>query len=465
MVASQNVFTKQNIGIVAAVLVLVAAFFVPGTEVLPREGVLMLGVFGMAAALWICESLPVGITGLLALTLVVVLGIAPLGEAFSGFAAPTMFYLMAAFSLSAVLKQTSYGMRLVVFLMKRTKGDSRLIVLAFMAAAALLSSVMSDTAAVLMFIGFAKGILDALGCKPLKSNFGRCLFIGLLYASIVGGFATLAGGPNNMTVLQISGVEVGYLDWMKVGVPVSVVMLPVCWFFVVRAFPPERFPHEVVEGIIEQTESAGAATRRERKALAFVIMMPVLWIAGNWIPALNVTVVALFGLAATFLPGVRLLTWKEYQESVPWVVLVMVGSIFSMSGLMVQTGVIDFIGTLVSATGMFELAFPLALLLYLLFAYGIFTLCPVGGVWEALFVPVLAGFCVSSSVSPAVAPFAILFAFGGNFLLPINPLNMSSYAYGYFRFGDLFKAGVFPALILIVLDALWTPFVVGIVGL
>ena len=46
-------------------------------------------------------------------------------------------------------------MRLVVFLMKRTKGDSRLIVLAFMAAAALLSSVMSDTAAVLMFIGFA----------------------------------------------------------------------------------------------------------------------------------------------------------------------------------------------------------------------------------------------------------------------------------------------------------------------
>ena len=114
MVASQNVFTKQNIGIVAAVLVLVAAFFVPGTEVLPREGVLMLGVFGMAAALWICESLPVGITGLLALTLVVVLGIAPLGEAFSGFAAPTMFYLMAAFSLSAVLKQTSYGMRLVL---------------------------------------------------------------------------------------------------------------------------------------------------------------------------------------------------------------------------------------------------------------------------------------------------------------------------------------------------------------
>lgn len=465
MVVSTSVLSKQNVGIAAAALFLLISLFIPGSDALPREGVLMLGVFGMAAILWICESLPVGITGLLALTLATVLGIAPLNEAFSGFATPTMFYLLAAFSLSAVLGKTSYGMRLVVFLMKKTKGDSRLIVLAFMAAAALLSSVMSDTAAVLMFIGFAKGVLDALECKPKESNFGRCLFIGLLYGSIVGGFATLAGGPNNMAVLQISGISVTFFDWMKVGVPVTLVTLPVCWYSLVRVFPPERFPREKIDEIIEKTESAGKTTVQERKALAFVVLMPVLWIAGNWITALNVTVVALIGLVATFLPGVKLLTWKEYQESVPWVVIVMVGSIFSMSGLMVSTDVIDFIGSIVSATGMFTLAFPLALLLYLLFAYGVFTLCPVGGVWEALFVPVLVGFCVQSGVSPTVAPFAILFAFGGNFLLPINPLNMYSYAYGYFKFGDLFKAGIVPALFLIVFDAFWTPFIVGALGI
>lgn len=465
MIVLSNVLTKQNIGIAAAALFLTTSLFVPGSEALPREGVLMLGVFGMAAILWICESLPVGITGLLALTLATMLGIAPLSEAFSGFATPTMFYLLAAFSLSAVLGKTSYGMRLVVFLMKKTKGDSKLIVLAFMSAAALLSSVMSDTAAVLMFIGFAKGVLDALGCKPKESNFGRCLFIGLLYGSIVGGFATLAGGPNNMAVLQISGISVTFFDWMKVGVPVTLAMLPVCWFFLVKAFPPEHFEREQIAVIIEKTEGAGKTTAHEKKALAFVVMMPVLWIAGNWIAVLNVTVVALLGLVATFLPGIKLLTWKEYQESVPWVVLVMVGSIFSMSGLMVSTGVIDFIGSVVSDTGMFTLAFPLALLVYLLFAYGVFTLCPVGGVWEALFVPVLVGFCAQSGMSPTIAPFAILFAFGGNFLLPINPLNMYAFAYGYFKFGDLFKAGIVPALFLIVLDAFWTPFIVGVLGI
>ena len=425
----------------------------------------MLGVFAMAAILWICESLPVGITGILALVLAMLLGIAPLGEVFSGFASPTWFYLLGAFSLSAVLGQTSYGMRLVVFLMKKTQGNSRLVVLAFMASAWLLSSVMSDTAAVLMFIGFAKGILDALGCKPRESNFGRCLYIGLLYGAIVGGFSTLAGGPNNMAVLQISGISVGFLEWMIVGIPMAVVMLPVCWFFVVRAFPPETFPLEQIEAIIAKTEERGPATLQEKKALAFVIMMPLLWIAGNWIPALNVTVVALLGLVVSFMPGVRLLTWQRYQESVPWVVLLMIGSVFSLSTLMVQTGVIDFVGRLVDAAGMFSLPFPAALLVYLLFAYGVFTLCPVGGVWEALFVPVLVGFCQMVGVSGAVAPFAILFAFGGNFLLPINPLNMYAYAHGYFRPADMLRAGVAPALILIVLDALWTPLIVGIVGL
>lgn len=465
MAVLSHAFTKQNMGIVAAALILVTSLFVPETESLPHDGVLMLGIFGMAAILWICESLPAGITGLLALTLVTILGVAPLGEAFSGFATPTMFYLLAAFSLSAVLKQTSYGMRLIVFLMKKAGGDSRRIVLAFMSAAALLSAVMSDTAAVLMFIGFAKGVADALGCKPKESNFARCLFIGLLYASIVGGFATLTGGPNNMAVLQISGISVSFFDWMKVGVPVTLVMLPVCWFFLVKVFPPERFSRSTIEGIIRETESMGKTTAYEKKALAFIIMMPVLWIAGNWITVLNVTVVVLIGLAATFLPGVKLLTWKQYQTSVPWIVLLMVGSIFSMSSLMMKTGVIDFIGTMVSATGMFTLPFPLALLVYLLFAYGIFTLCPVNGVWEALFVPVLMGFCVQSGLSPTIAPFAILFAFGGNFLLPINPLNMYSYAYGYFRYGDLFKAGIPSALILIVFNALWTPFIVGVAGL
>ena len=74
---------KQLIGIVVASVIIVVALFVPGSDYLSHEGVLTLGIFAMAACLWICESIPVGITGLLAIILTVVFGLVDIGSAFS----------------------------------------------------------------------------------------------------------------------------------------------------------------------------------------------------------------------------------------------------------------------------------------------------------------------------------------------------------------------------------------------
>ena len=40
-----------------------------------------------------------------------------------------------------------------------------------------------------------------------------------------------------------------------------------------------------------------------------ILALPVLWIAGTWVPLLNVTTVAIIGLAIMMLPGLNLLTW------------------------------------------------------------------------------------------------------------------------------------------------------------
>ena len=455
---------KQLIGIIVAFVIIVTAMLIPGSDTLSHQGVLTLGIFAMAACLWICESIPVGVTGLLAIILTVVFGLVDIGSAFSGFAAQTIFYLLAAYALTAIFNKTTYGMRLIAFLLKKTKGDSKMVVLAFMVAAALLSSVMSDTAVVILFIGFAKSVLDALGFKQLETNFGRCLYLGLLYGAIIGGFATLAGGTNNLLVLQISGITISFLDWMKVGVPITVVMVPIAWFFMTIAFKPERIDKEKANDIISKVADFGPTTFYEKKALVYIVALPVLWIAGSWVPVLNVTLVALIGLVFCFLPGVQLFSWSEYQAAVPWSVLLMVGSILSLSGLLVSTGVTEFVTGIFQAIGVFNMPFSVGLFVFLFVAYAIFTLCPVGGAWEALFIPVLMSYCTMCGVSVTVAPLAILFAFGGNFLLPINPLNMYAYDHGYFAFGDMFKAGFVPAMILLILDALWTPFIVGALG-
>ena len=53
----------------------------------------------------------------------------------------------------------------------------------------------------------------------------------------------------------------------------------------------------------------------------------------------------------------------------------------------------------------------------------------------------------------------------GNFLLPVNPTLIVTYGEGYYTFGDMFKAGVIPAIIFCVCMVLWVPFICGVLGL
>ena len=53
----------------------------------------------------------------------------------------------------------------------------------------------------------------------------------------------------------------------------------------------------------------------------------------------------------------------------------------------------------------------------------------------------------------------------GNFLLPVNPTLIVTYGEGYYTFGDMFKAGVIPAVIFCVCMVLWVPFICGVLGM
>ena len=53
------------------------------------------------------------------------------------------------------------------------------------------------------------------------------------WGSLIGGFGTPAGnGPNPLAIgfmKDMAGVDVSFLDWMKYGVPISIILIPVAW--------------------------------------------------------------------------------------------------------------------------------------------------------------------------------------------------------------------------------------------
>ena len=224
---------KSLIGVILAAICVTVTYLLPGSEELSHEGITALGVLGMASILWISNTLPFGVTGLLALVMLVLLGVSDMASVFVGFSNSSVIFVITVFCLTAAVMNTKLTLRLINKLLRWAGSSAEKLVLAYMAAAALLSSVMSNVPVTVLFLGLAQPVLKAVGAKPGSSRLGKCLMIGIPFAAVNGGMATPAGSSFNVLAMgvfeSIAGKPLTFLQWMAVGLPTAIVATLVCW--------------------------------------------------------------------------------------------------------------------------------------------------------------------------------------------------------------------------------------------
>lgn len=146
---------KSLIGVILAAICVTVTYLLPGSEELSHEGITALGVLGMASILWISNTLPFGVTGLLALVMLVLLGVSDMASVFVGFSNSSVIFVITVFCLTAAVMNTKLTLRLINKLLRWAGSSAEKLVLAYMAAAALLSSVMSNVPVTVLFLGLA----------------------------------------------------------------------------------------------------------------------------------------------------------------------------------------------------------------------------------------------------------------------------------------------------------------------
>ncbi len=461
-------FSKKYLGIPIAVIILIVGWFLPPMEGLSHEGIVGLAVMFAAVAMLLCETLPMAVTGLLALVVAALLGIAPVGQVFSGFGTSTVIFAITVFSLTAIVVKSDLAIRLAGFLVRIAGKDSRRLVLAFMAAGGLLSSVMSDTATLVLFLGFADMILTQAGHEKGKSNLAKCLYLGSAFAIFMGGMATPAGASINVLALglveQATGATIPFLSWIIVAAPVAVLMIPTIWLVVTKVFKPEPIDSDSFAALAGRAASLGSLSTHEIKTLVFLIGVPVLWIMGSWVPALDVATVSIVALALMCMPGVNLLTFDELQREVPWNVVIMIGAVLCLGGVVGSTGGVAFIANLFLNSGVMNFNMFITFWLIVAAVYFVHSYVPVGPAFATLLIPPLMTYCIQAGYSPAIPAILLAAILSGNMLVPINPGLALSYRDNVYTFGDAFKAGIIPVFVLITLLAAWVPVAVGITG-
>ncbi|SDF00258.1 hypothetical protein SPACI_033320 [Sporomusa acidovorans DSM 3132] len=460
--------TKKIIGLILGVIFLIGAKLVSPPAGLSEQGLLSLGILASGIALWICETLPSAITGLLLMVLVPIFNLMDMTNAFKNFGNISVFFIIASFSIVVILRKTKIPEKIVARMMNWAGTNPEKLVFGFLFCTATLSTVVSNTPDALMFLGLSYPILKAVNAKPGSSNLGKCLMIGIPISAMIGGFGTPAGTNINILAMslfeQATGTAITFVQWMYVGVPMYLIMTTLTWFSLVKIFKPEPITEEILAEVRSKASQLGQSDAYEQKVIIAITTLFVLWIAGSWIPALNTTIVAIVGLVAMFLPKIELMTWDEFCKGVPWAVVIVFGSVNVVAAAVLKHGAAQWIADLFIHSTQNMAVLPI-LLFFSLLIVCMHAVFPVGPAAVAMFTAPMVAVANAGGFSPVIIAFVLAFGFGATWLLPINPVFLLTYNEGYYKMTDTLKAGILPSIGLIVTLAVVVPFIVSLIGL
>lgn len=463
---------SKIIGFAAALVVLIAMLFIPEGAGLSTAGIRTLGVTIALLLLLITEVFPPGVSCLFIVGLMPLVGVQPnFAAAISGFDHPIMLFTLASFGIAAAFTAVPLSKRILVNLLKKFGKNVKLSILAIMICAALVSSMISNIPTTAIFMAIGLSFLELYNDMPeAKKKTGRAIMIAVPLGGMIGGMMTPAGSSINLLALgyleSLTNGEftVTFVQWMAVGIPLSIVMIPLAWFLVCKVYKPVELPHEQIQDFVNNIDIPKKMEKKEKWVLFVILVMLILMILSSWVKTLEVYTIALLGCAIFIAPKIGVLSWDKFCSEVTWVVIIITGTVLSIGDAINANGV---------STWLVETFYPQGLQLG---EYGIIALCAICTFVMLAIIPVapavvavLAGPMVTIAMNTGYSPAFLVLTIGlcaaNCYLFPLDNVPLLTYGTGYYKMTDMCKSTLFLQIAMVILSAIWIPIAAGLVGL
>lgn len=356
-----------------AVLAIATYYLLPASmDELARRTVT---IFLVAAIFWATEVLPLYATSLCIIGMEILFladkgGLAQLlpvrGEGIlegqslgykvflSSFSSPIIILFMGGFLLSAAVTKHGLDRAIAARILRPFNFHPLMLIFGVMLITAFFSMWMSNTATTVMMLAIISPLVRAL---PTEDKFHRAVILAVPFGANIGGIGTPIGTPPNavaLAALNDFGLEIGFVDWMLMAVPLAAILLVVAGLLLYRFFPPGK--DLVLPELEKPTEKISTKGRWTLIILSFAIL---LWLTGKWHGLAPAAVALLAAAALTALGVLR----KHDVDSIDWNVLILMWGGLSLGKAMEVTNLIGYIGDLPIAdlTG-FALASSIVLL-------------------------------------------------------------------------------------------------------
>ncbi len=393
---------------------------------------------------WVTEAIPIPATSLVPFALLPMFGIVDHKTVASSLGSHVILLLMGAFMLSKALEKSGAHERLAVYMVKMVGVSSgRRLVLGFMLAAGFLSMWISNTATTLIMLPMALAILSHVDNRKLKV----ALILGIAYAASVGGLGTLIGTPPNIIFAAIyeenTGTEFSFFAWMKIGIPVVLISLPIMALWLTRHV---KLEHDIQLPELEKWRP------EEKRTLIVFGLTALAWITrgepfGGWSSLLDIkmagdSTVALLAVVIMFVvpngKGSRLLDW-DTAKSIPWGMLLLFAGGIAIAKGFTASGLSTMLGEwLTSLSGLP----PILMILTICLVVTYLTEITSNTATATLLMPILAVAALSTGLDPKVLMIPAAMAASCAFMLPVATApNAIAYGTGEIEIQDMVKEG------------------------
>lgn len=374
----------------------------------------------LTATWWITEAIPIPAASLIPIAILPLVGVLNPNDVAEAYGSPLILLLLGGFILSTAMEKSGAHRRLALNMVRLFGGGGgRGLVFGFMAASAILSMWISNTATVLMLLPIVLAILEKSDNPQLKTS----LLLGIAYAASVGGLGTPIGTTPNLIFMRVytetTGIELTFTDWMTYALPVVILLVPIIGLWLTRKL-----------GKAEALElpQVGQWRQEEIRTLLIFSITALAWITrkepfGGWSEWLGLTTandasVALSAVVIMFLvpngKGGRLLDWKT-ASTIPWGILLLFAGGITIAKAFNSSGISASLGDYLSGLQHLPILLVIACLCLVV---TFLTEITSNTATTALLMPILAAAAVSSSTDPKLLMIPAALTASCAFMLP-----------------------------------------------
>lgn len=361
------------------------------------------------------------------------------------FSSSVIWLMLGGFFLAAAMTKTKLDESLFKLTIKMSGTNPRNLLIGLMLTTMLASMLMSNTATTAMVIAAVTPLLSSMG---KKSGIAKALLLGIPIAATIGGMGTIIGTPANAIAagaLDHEGITIGFIDWMKFGAPVSVVLTAISCIVLIRLFIKDKTPISLNFLDKQNVVLSGSIILQRRIVLIVILVTITLWLT----TAIHgLTVASICAVPLVFLTLLGILDGKDVQ-GLPWDTLLLVAGGLSLGVALEQSGLLNYYAQKLISLEINNILLIIIFAFLTMFVSNIMSNTAASTVMIPLGLAILVGFKTEVALIVALSASTAMF-------LPVStPPNAIAYSTGLLEQKDFRLGGILIGLLGPALSILW----------